>query len=194
MNVQVTVGNSYLGRGAFGRVFRVTKDDAIFALKIVEKSSARRLEREVTALKSAEHTGLAVSCIEEVKCFKYGAAILLSPVGKSLSLPLKTSEVKILFNLLWKLHQEGLVHGDPRVPNVIIVEEKYLWIDLFEIMKASPSQRSWDAELLTRSILKIDKLDEELTKLVEEYGENAIKENLEKLIEMVCTRLETLDC
>ncbi|DAZ99645.1 TPA: hypothetical protein N0F65_001882 [Lagenidium giganteum] len=35
------------------------------------------------------------------------------------------------------LHSSGLVHGDPRVPNVILHGEKLLWIDLVEVMEAS---------------------------------------------------------
>jgi hypothetical protein len=113
-------------------------------------------------VQSSERTGLTVCCNEGVLCFTNSAAILLSPVGKPLSLSLKTDDVEILSNLFWGLHRKKVVHGHPRVPNVIIVGGKYLWIDQFELTESSPSRRSWDAVLFTRSILQIDKLDEEL--------------------------------
>ena len=186
MDAKVIEGNSYLGRGAFGRVFRVTKGAEVFALKIVEKRSIGCLEQEVYALQSADHTGLTVRCVERVKNIPNGAAILLSPVGKPLALPLTEHDVSILFDLLWQLHLADLIHGDPRVPNVILVGETYIWIDLVEPQKADPFLRYFDVELLTRSILSTKNLDEELSKATEEYGDNSIRETLDKLVKIVC--------
>jgi tRNA A-37 threonylcarbamoyl transferase component Bud32 len=96
--------------------------------------------------------------------------------------------VRDLFELLWKLHASGLVHGDPRVPNVILDEAKPLLIDLDEVMKASPALEQVAAEILTRSILRISSgvaLDRELKQLIEQYGRSATRADLEHLAKVV---------
>jgi tRNA A-37 threonylcarbamoyl transferase component Bud32 len=97
-----------------------------------------------------------------------------------------------LFKLLWQLHVKGLVHGDPRVPNVILDGETPLWIDLVEVRNATPALRALDAEILTRSILHVSQkkpLNEELKQLIQEYGQSAAQKDLSKLIRRVCQTL-----
>jgi hypothetical protein len=52
------------------------------------------------------------------------------PVGKPLPRPTTRSDVINLFQFLWQLHEKDLIHGDPRVPNVILNGGQPLWIDL----------------------------------------------------------------
>ncbi|GMF21258.1 unnamed protein product [Phytophthora lilii] len=95
--------------------------------------------------------------------------------------------------MLWQLHQNGLVHGDPRVPNVVLHEEKPLWINLVGFMSASPILISIDAEILTRSIRResaTDTLDPALDQLIRNYGKRTTSENLRTLAEAVCNSLE----
>jgi tRNA A-37 threonylcarbamoyl transferase component Bud32 len=60
-----------------------------------------------------------------------------------------------LFELLWQLHENDMVHGDSCVPNIILHGEKLLWIDLMDATKASFTLKLFDAELLTWSILNV---------------------------------------
>jgi len=161
----------------------------------VNKNSARLLYDENDALTRAEEleTGLTVSPVEECIDLPDGAALLLSPVGEPLTHPTTREEVANLFELLWQLHAHDLMHGDPRVPNVIRnVEEKLLWIDLVELRRSSRILRCVDAEILTRSILLFRSdavLETELNESIDLYGENPTRENLKHLITMVCQEL-----
>ncbi|KAL3656363.1 hypothetical protein V7S43_018737 [Phytophthora oleae] len=189
LGVDVVEGDAFLGRGAYGRVFKVTgQGQEVFALKIVEKCSVGRLYREEKALAKAHHTGLTISSVGELIETPDSAALLLFPVGESLPQPTTRQEVRNFFGLLWQLHANGLVHGDPRVPNMILTEEKPLWIDLVEVMGASPTLKQFDAEILTRSILSVPRtvlLDPALKQLIDNYGESATRENLNHLAEVV---------
>ncbi|KAF0695029.1 Aste57867_14129 [Aphanomyces stellatus] len=118
-----------------------------------------------------------------------GAALLMAPVGKSLPRTTVRSEVKKLFVFLWHLHAENLVHGDPRVPNVMLDGEKPLWIDFVNMGKASPNLRKLDAEILTRSILHVSRemdLGHEMENSLKEYGTNSSLENINVLANEVC--------
>ncbi|OWZ21632.1 Crinkler (CRN) [Phytophthora megakarya] len=191
LGVDVVEGDAFLGRGAHGRVFKVIgQDRKVFALKIVEKCSVGRLYQEEKALTTAQRTGLTISPVGTLIETPESAALLLSPVGKPLPRPTTRQEVRNLFGLLWQLHANGLVHGDPRVPNVILAEEKPLWIDLVEVMEASPILKRFDAEILTRSILSVSRtvlLDPALKQLIDNYGKSATRENLNHLAEELCS-------
>jgi tRNA A-37 threonylcarbamoyl transferase component Bud32 len=193
LNVDVVEGDAFLGRGAYGRVFKVMRDEEeVLALKIVEKGSTGRLYDEEEALKQAHHTGLTISLIGKTIELPNGAALLLSPVGKPLPRPTTMCEVANLFGLLWQLHVKDLVHGDPRVPNVILNGEEPLWIDLVEVRKATCALRSLDAEILTRSILNVPRkvsLDGSLKELIGEYSTSATHKNLSHLTTKVCQLL-----
>ncbi|EGZ17412.1 hypothetical protein PHYSODRAFT_503910 [Phytophthora sojae] len=148
--VDVVEGDTFLGRGAYGRVFKVVGEGGeILALKIVEKHSAQRLHEEKKALENAQHTGLTITPVGKIIEILDSPALLLSPVGRPLPRPTTRQEVRDLFGLLWQLHDKELIHGDPHVANVILVEEKPLWIDLVEVVEASPILKQLDAEILT---------------------------------------------
>ncbi|ETI53980.1 hypothetical protein F443_03161 [Phytophthora nicotianae P1569] len=193
LGVDVVVGEAFLGRGAHRRVFKVIRRDGkVFALKIVEKCPVGRLYQEKKALTRAQHTGLTISLVGELIETPESAALLLSPVGEPLPRPRTQQEVRSLFELLWQLHANNLVHGDPRVPNVILHGEKRLWIDLVEVMEASSTLKRFDAEILTRSTLNVSRtivLDPALVKMIDKYGERATRENLDRLAQAVWQKL-----
>ena len=90
------------------------------------------------------------------------------------------------------LHEKGVIHGDPHVPNVILNGEEPLWIDLMNIGKSNAALRSWDAEILTRSVLRIPSeypLYKSLIEPIEAYGKRNSPENLHHLIAKVCLEL-----
>ncbi|KAJ8521329.1 hypothetical protein ON010_g17837 [Phytophthora cinnamomi] len=121
LGVTVVDGDASLGRGAYGRVFKVIGEgQEVFALKIVESGNVGRLYQEEKALTLAEHTGLTIGPVGKPSGIPGGAPLLLFPVGKPMPQPTERQEVHKSFDLLWHLHENGLVHGDPRVPNVIL--------------------------------------------------------------------------
>ncbi len=183
------VEDAFLGEGACGRVFKVTRHGEFFALKIVDKHSARLLYVEKDALTKAQSSGLTIIPKEECVYLPDGAALLLSPVGEPLPQPKTRREVANLFEMLWQLHAKDLIHGDPRVSNVIRSGEKLLWIDLIVMRQASPIFRCIDAEILTRSILRLSNdvvLETALKVSIDDYGNSATPESLDHLITAVC--------
>jgi len=65
MVVDVVEGDAFLGRGARGRVVKVKRGDEIFALKVVDESSAAFLDEEARALTKAKLTGLTIQPMGE---------------------------------------------------------------------------------------------------------------------------------
>ena len=193
MDVTLTKYDSFLGRGAFGCVFKVIRDEQVFALKIVQNNSIGELQRERDALKKASDSNLTIKCDEEVIDISgKGAALLLHPVGRPLRRPKTESDVATLFGLLWQLHLKGLIHGDPRIPNVICHVEKLLWIDLRVVQDASLALCRRDVEILTRSVLRFPmpfSLDEELQDLINDYSKDITQESLGYLVTRVCQKL-----
>jgi len=200
LGVDVVEGQAFLGRGARGRVFKVKRGEETFALKIVDNNSMLSLVDEARALRKAQTTGLTVEPTGKCIGLKDGAALLLTPVGEPLSQPQNSEDVANLYELLWKLHNKGVIHGDARVLNLILHGGKRLWIDLMELEVAGwDLLRSLDAEVLTRSILGCPSeavLDEALVELIIEYGKSSPQQQQESINRLStkvyeCLRLPT---
>ncbi|KAK1929265.1 hypothetical protein P3T76_015217 [Phytophthora citrophthora] len=206
LSVDVVEGDAFLGRGAFGYVFKVTLRgrQQVMALKVsCDEEYAARLYGEEEVLSYGQHTGLTVRPVEEVLCIEVdgpddvnytglGGALLLSPVGTPLPRPTTHKAVQQLFELLWLLHNKGVPHGDPRVQNVIVSEGKLLWIDPFrhvlELLEATTKSKARDATILTRSVLHLDHgvaLGSVLEQLITNYGNNSTLENIDLLAKVV---------
>ncbi|RQM19427.1 hypothetical protein B5M09_006341 [Aphanomyces astaci] len=156
--------------------------------KALFESSTSDLYREEWALKYAKLTGLTAHIEYGLINFPGGAALLVTPVGAPLPRPTTLQEVVNLFDLLRQLHKKNVIHGDPRVPNVIVVKDngkdKLLWIDLVEALEVAPAFCTTDAAILTRSILRLPHrslLEEPLESLTDEYGEAPTSENAHRL-------------
>jgi tRNA A-37 threonylcarbamoyl transferase component Bud32 len=192
-DVHVEEGNAFLGRGTYGRVFRVKRENIVYALKIVEPEFAKRLSREENALKKAKNTGLTIKSIDE--CFfddGICAALLLSPVGEPLPPPKTQHDVSQFYTMLHKLHQYNMVHGDPRIPNIICFGEKLFWIDLAELADANFVFRKTDFVILTQSILSIPykyTMDSDVMELITMHARSKTLDTLKLLITKVCELL-----
>ncbi|EEY54050.1 Crinkler (CRN) family protein [Phytophthora infestans T30-4] len=196
LNVEVVEGDAFLGRGAFGRVFkvkRVGQDGDVLALKIVEKISIRRLFQEYEALVRAQDTGLVIRPVGRLQSFLVArrCCCLLSGSLYRIQLQVRRRES---FLTCYGSSSAGVAHGDPRVPNMIVKDEQRLWIDLYELWDASPSHMQNDAKILTKSILHVswkDLLDSELESLINNYGTiPPIQANLNLLADKVGEKLE----
>ena len=185
-NVDVNDGKSYLGRGSFGRVFKVAHQTTkeICALKIVARENVKGLLNEASVLIRAMDTNLTVTLVGQmINCDDYGA-ILLSPVGEPLSFPKSFLEIKALFDHLLKLHKEKICHGDPRVPNVIVHNERLLWIDLVGSSAIASYEIENDTVILTKSILKKshnESLKTSLMEAINAYVSNVTQEKMDKV-------------
>ncbi|KAJ3092098.1 hypothetical protein HK100_007022, partial [Physocladia obscura] len=114
--VQTFDHNAFLGAGAAGRVFRVQLENGNeAALKIVSKNIPW-LQAEAMALERARNTGVVATVVKSFTQISNGsgAAILISPVGKSiLRSSLTEDSLFQIVHSLFILHSAGFQHGDP---------------------------------------------------------------------------------
>jgi tRNA A-37 threonylcarbamoyl transferase component Bud32 len=174
-NVKLLDSDAFLGSGANGRVFKVRREDnTMVALKIITRDLPL-LIIESQKMKAAEETGVVATVLEEYKLLDNGngAGMLIFPIGKPISREsLTESTIMKIFHNLFILHRSGIQHGDPRLPNLIQVDEKILWIDLMYSMFDRESRWEQDATMLSRSILGLSEknsLSQEISELISHY-------------------------
>ena len=143
------IGNPcILGAGGTGVVFRVEEsevDESTVergrsrsqtaamrhkALKVVVGDSGvlLHLHREWTTTKSAQTLTDRVVTVGAIHIGDGFGAYVMDEVGS----PVETTseeQQRALFLALYDLHIRGIVHGDPRVPNVISLAGEITWID-----------------------------------------------------------------
>lgn len=135
---QLTVSNdSFLGMGTFGRVFKVSKRDEggghtkFMALKLVlpGRQGEQPLELDIeraSLVRTAQVVPDVVAHVEDFNNFgDNGAALLLRDIGGKAP---QRARHKV-FEALGLLHENDIVHGDPRLDNAIYVQESVRWID-----------------------------------------------------------------
>jgi hypothetical protein len=140
---------AFLGEGAFGRVFRVLSANVgarprlkdLLALKVVDTSVKHEpLQLEFDRLRTHHDTcsncTLLVRPVSTLSVSGSLAAYAMAPVGSALTRdvlrkpggPGVDDVVRALQNL--HVHAGGIVHGDPRLANLILVGQDLMWIDL----------------------------------------------------------------
>lgn len=124
-----------LGRGRYGCVFQVRSEflNAEFALKIIATDSLHPNPREeyqrLVEAGNIDHN-LIVGLLPQVQMFTeqfvyYG----LSDVGNHADI--QGIPARPAFMHLCLLHKAGIIHGDPRISNIILLADGTLrWIDL----------------------------------------------------------------
>jgi hypothetical protein len=163
-------GSAWLGKGATGRVFRVKKagSDKQMALKVVEKEKVSQLSIEKEMLRNAAAKCDFVMPIEEAMSQDPDFAMLMSHVGT----PVEQNQYQDVITLLSKLHQKRFLHGDPRLANVVVFEDKLYWIDFMDVrvLERLPPDAALQADMraLVNSLSR-NKLSEDVTKAVDKY-------------------------
>jgi tRNA A-37 threonylcarbamoyl transferase component Bud32 len=133
--------NAFLGAGAFGLVFSVHRQGCegrkLMALKLVNTANVLRLAEEQGIMIKAKLSCPDLVVGVEVDGFAsfddLGGALLLSDVGEAVP---KTC-CNDLITLLAQLHEQNIIHGDPRIQNAVSVSDdqnnnKLMWIDFLE--------------------------------------------------------------
>ena len=185
--------NAFLGKGSFGRVFKVSSRDAaesgrkVFkALKLVlpgdNGSGGVSLFKEKEAIeKAAKAVPEHVARVENfIDLGQFGAALLLSDFGAAVP----RQEWRLLFSSLGALHEAKIVHGDARLPNAVCVGSDVRWIDFQGALVATSEPRmEWkraDMKTLVSSCFHYDEsvAGSPVEDLVEQYEGTAVSASL----------------
>jgi hypothetical protein len=121
----------WLGRGRFGLVLEAESGGVTFALKIV-LDHFELLQAEFEKL-CAAHKKVGVLVVQPVAnslvISDSYAYYRMSEVGKSSDGILRRN----YFKLMCALHLQRIVHGDPRIQNVVEVGDVYKWVDMRDV-------------------------------------------------------------
>ena len=126
--------SSYLRGGRFGQVFKVKKEEKVFALKFVmDEDDFEKFRLEFKKLSAANNAApdLVVHPVPDSLVVKMDARVkhayyLMDEVGTASKYLLRRQ----VFYLLYRLHENGLSHGDPRLQNIISYNNSLKWIDM----------------------------------------------------------------
>ena len=161
-------GRCYLGSGATGHVFTVGGATRPRALKVVlDASGTTRVEIEYSRLLAAAAAGAPVVRPVEGSLLYFGSlkggrvsggGYLLEAVGEPFSVT-SQARCEMAFESLAELHRAGVIHGDARLPNLLLVDERAAWIDMSgSVMGVGPSLggvKQLDARTLAWSVLAL---------------------------------------
>jgi hypothetical protein len=178
-----------LGRGRFGCVFDVMVGGQRFALKVVPSDAenpASTAEYNRMADMHRSHPDLVAAVAEgslvESETFIY---YCLTDVGRGGNHKIRARAAAVM---LAKLHSRGVIHGDPRIQNIIELQSNELkWID-FRVPIGTVSR---DTRLLFESIFGVNVLDgDDISASAQNYINTAREphstfEQLRELIENV---------
>ena len=199
LRVAVTPENAYLGHGATGLVFRVRPDGvgassaggAVQALKIsrdathidsialevfktraVRECALRSVSDALSALPTAPSDAKLVLDVDSTQ--KLGAGFTFGPVGVSVASEQRSYALWLeVVAALLLLHRMGEVHGDPRLPNLLRVEERRLvWIDLRESEAAESPSHAYelDVQKCAASFFRVPPTDARLVECAKGYA------------------------
>jgi hypothetical protein len=151
--------SAWLGTGANGRVFRLIGGQVI---KIVVGRKSDEVEKEYLLMLQHHKWDAITSLVFPVVegSYRYGetrgvqyAGYLLAQEGLKIALPVSKELKRDLAVSLCGLHSHGVIHGDPRIENVLILEGAVKWIDfrLSETVTTKISRRR-DVDILYKSL------------------------------------------
>jgi len=171
-------GTAFLGAGATGRVFAVVRSTPAsegatrMALKVVPAGAGASDPSEALCNLGAEFEALVDAAARgaPVVAPMPGSLVLVPPLGGGFLLSRcgaafdagSKSACMAAFTSLAALHSRGIVHGDARLANLVLVDEQPAWIDLAAgiltgpvLATHLPMYSRLDAETLTTSVLRL---------------------------------------
>lgn len=96
--------------------------------------------------------GCAIQSAAEFLKVGAGGGYLMTPVGSPVNIDV-VEDRKALFVMLYRLHDKGFAHGDPRWQNIIHFEGNLLWIDFNNfVLLSTPCNKEKDLLLLMASV------------------------------------------
>ena len=179
----VVQADAFLGNGAFGRVFRVHRNNEdcahrkALALKLVlpgdNQANIVDLDYERQSLNEARGEcqdnvmGVEDDAFSDPKIGR-SSILLLSSVGAKV----EPSCYERAITSLAKLHEKKILHGDPRLANLVSSGRKLLWIDFrsAKLRTDSPFGFVKDMKTLIESLLGHKSMPESLRDKVTKYN------------------------
>ena len=157
---------AFLGSGAFGRVLEAQRkrDEeieriAIKAVLAVGVPNGFSPGAEVEVMKRACQQGCPVvapssDCIEVVESDKVlGWFHILGDVGTPVPVDTAQAKWRDLVEALRQLHLKGFVHGDPRLANVVLLGDKFKWIDFLGQPVFTRASQETDIQILMTDLV-----------------------------------------
>ena len=130
-----------LGTGANGRIFKLDNNQVI---KVVIGNNSNFVEKEYNIMLNCQNREEIKSVVFPIIEGSYRdgfvcnrlvsyAGYLLSCEGKKIIKTEVSEELqKQVVNCLWILHSNNIIHGDPRLENLLILNNEVKWIDFRE--------------------------------------------------------------
>ena len=150
-----------LGAGGNGRAYRLTEDGA---LKV---SVGRRMEREHAQMLAA-HERCPELVVKPLQYYEQlgedgkvqFSAYTMEECGQAVTRPFSSDKLKSLATALHGLHKAGVIHGDPRVENIVSVGSALKWIDFYDsfISLGTNFTMQEDVNTFVRSVCGDDRL------------------------------------
>jgi hypothetical protein len=153
-------GSSFLGCGANGRVFKLTSGAVI---KVVIGPRSDDVEKEYALMLQCQkleavrphvfpvvegtfHSGVVCGCVDF-------AGYTLAREGRPLFCPVPPDLKCDLAVALHGLHAHGVIHGDPRIENALVLDGVLKWIDFRETETVTTKvSRRRDVQILRQSL------------------------------------------
>ena len=176
-------GETFAGSGGTARVFKVTQNGKPMALKLVSAKFVEQLDDEYSTMsKLCEDIQFEAIVAQPLGFKKLGSrfAAMLLPFGSNVHLSQTSCHVFKLkvFAAMHKLHQLGCTHGDPRLDNIITIEDNLLWIDFMGGKKmfsppneADELRRMNDLTILIKSITRAPTITPQHTQAIDHCGD-----------------------
>ena len=136
-------GSAFLGAGGSGRVFAVQSNEPAtrraqrMALKLVPAAASATwlgdLTHEFKALQDAAALGVPVVSVvaDSLRVLEgVGGGYLLERCGVPFDATASLAACSAAFVALSALHARAVVHGDARLPNLLLVDGHAAWVDL----------------------------------------------------------------
>jgi hypothetical protein len=207
--------SGFLGQGGFGRVIRVLPKEGgstrpsgcdVLALKFgqipEEANNDSELRAEYRGLR--EHSQDCTCSLVARPTSDFAATsglcgFVMSPVGATCTRELvfekkKPSLTAVLMALnSLHCHSPPILHGDPHLPNLIIIGERLTWIDLRQSAQDSTlidaTEFAGDMHKLIVSLFPAlkDHVDETVNTLIDSYGEHRDEESIQALVSYLGT-------
>jgi hypothetical protein len=175
-----------LGTGANGRVFKLNNQQVI---KIVVGEKSDKVEQEYKLMLS--HLGNEVVAFHvfpllegsyrdgSIRDVKY-AGYLLTSEGEHITLPVDSRDAVAV--ALFTLHKSNVIHGDPRIANLLKLDGDLKWIDFRESQTVTTKiSIRHDVEILFKSL---GGCDENAKGAIGEYMDAPTLEKLQHILSM----------